>query len=260
MATIDFNDANNDGEGVDFLAYLNTWGTTFTPGYYGFFSTNPVDFSGNQFAVADSNSATVGGVGGADTVVIDSGSAGDLYYDMTSHVLAGAVDGATFGQGLSYNAGTDTFSQSSWDIDISGLGLTGTGAANPVHNFVYGIMQGNPANLISVLNSQNNTFNGSSGDDVIYSFDGNDTLTGGDGYDRFVFSGTDGNDVITDFNAAQDIIDISAWAAGSALSVTYAYDTVSGLYDATITDGVNGSISVQDIANNSLVSGLNLFV
>jgi len=31
-------------------------------------------------------------------------------------------------------------------------------AANPVHNFVYGIMQGNPANLLSVLNGQDNTF------------------------------------------------------------------------------------------------------
>ncbi len=260
MATIDFNDANNDGLGIDFLGYLEAWDASFTPGYYGFFSTNPVDFSGNQFAVADSNSATVGGVGSADTVVLDSGSAGDLYYDMTSHVLAGAVDGATFGRGLSYNSGTDTFSQSSWDIDINGLGLTGTGAANPVHNLVYGIMQGNPANLISVLNSQNNTFNGSAGDDVLYSFNGNDTLTGNGGYDTFIFGGTDGNDVITDFNAAEDIIDISAWAAGSALSVTYAYDAASGLYDATITDGVNGSISVQDIANNSLVNGVNLFV
>ena len=64
------------------------------------FSNSPADFSGNQFAVADSSSATVAGVGSADTVVLDSGGAGDLYYDMTSHVLAGAVDGATFGQGL----------------------------------------------------------------------------------------------------------------------------------------------------------------
>jgi len=260
MATIDFNDANNDGVGINFLSYLTAWDTSFTPGYYGFFSTNPADFVGNQFAVADSSSATVGGVGSADTVVLDSGSAGDLYYDMTSHVLAGAVDGATFGRGLSYNSGTDTFSQSSWDIDINGLGLTGTGAANPVHNFVYGIMQGNPANLLSVLNSQNNTFNGSSGSDVIYSFDGNDTLTGNGGADFFVFQGSDGNDVITDFNTAQDYINVLAWNAGGSLSISYAYDAVSGLYDATITDGVNGSISVQDIANNSLVSGVNLLV
>lgn len=259
MATIDFNDANNDGVGIDFLAYLADWDSSFNPGYYGFFSDNPSDFVGNQFAVADSNSATVAGVGSADTVVLDSGSADDLYYDMTSHVLAGAVDGATFGQGLSYNSGTDTFSQSSWDIDINGLGLTGTGPANAVHNFVYGIMQGDPTNLLSVLNSQNNTFNGSSGSDVLYSFDGNDTLTGGGGADLFVFQGSDGNDVITDFNAAQDFIDITAWAAGSALSVSYAYDAVSGLYDATVTDGVNGSISVQDIANSSLVLGVNLF-
>ena len=57
MATIDLNDANNDGVGVDFLNCLTAWDTSFTPGYYGFFSTNPADFAGNQFAVADSNSA-----------------------------------------------------------------------------------------------------------------------------------------------------------------------------------------------------------
>lgn len=259
MATIDLNDANNDGVGIDFLSYLTAWDTSFTPGYYGFFSTNPVDFVGNQFAVADSSSSTVGGVGSADTVVLDSGSAGDLYYDMLSHVLAGNVDGATFGQGLGYNSGSDTFSQSSWDIDINDLGLSGTGAANPVHNFVYGIMQGDPTNLLTVLNSQNNTFNGSSGADALYSFDGNDTLTGNGGSDFFVFQGSDGNDVITDFDAADDFIDVTAWAAGGSLSVSYAYDAVSGLYDATVTDGVNGSISVQDIANNALVSGVNLF-
>ena len=258
MATIDLNDANNDGVGLDFLTSLTAWDASFAPGYYGFFSNNPADFNGNQFAVADSSSATVAGVGSADTVVLDSGSAGDLYYDLTSHVLAGAVDGATFGQGLGYASGTDTFSQSSWDIDINDLGLTGTGAANPVHNFVYGIMQGNPANLLSVLNSQDNTFNGSSGADTLYSFDGNDTLTGNGGYDFFVFQGSDGNDVITDFNVLDDAIDVTAWAAGGSLSVSYAYDAVSGLYDATITDGVNGSISVQDIANGSLNSG-NLF-
>ena len=60
MATIDLNDANNDGVGVDFLDYLTAWDTSFAPGYYGFFSNNPADFVGNQFAVADSNSATVG--------------------------------------------------------------------------------------------------------------------------------------------------------------------------------------------------------
>ena len=75
----------------------------------------------------------------------------------------------------------------------------------------------------------------------------------------FVFQGSDGNDVITDFNVAQDFINVLAWNAGSSLSVSYAYDAVSGLYDATVTDGVNGSISVEDIANNSLVNGVNLF-
>lgn len=33
MATIDFNDANNDGVGINFLSYLSNWDTNFTPGY-----------------------------------------------------------------------------------------------------------------------------------------------------------------------------------------------------------------------------------
>lgn len=257
MAVINLNDANNDGTGIDFLTYLQNWDQTFDPGHYGFFSDNPVDFSGDQFAVADSDSRTVGGVGNADSVVVDSGNADDLYYDMRTHILGGSVDGLKFGQGLDYNRGDDSFSQDSHDIDISGLGLTGSGEGNPVHDLVYGIMKGNPANLLAVLNSQNNTFNGSSGDDRLYSFDGDDTFSGNAGFDTFVFQGTDGSDAILDFNVDEDVIDISAW--GDA-TITYQYDANSGLYDATITNGVNGTITVQDIAQDSLVYDVNLLV
>ncbi|NQU39644.1 MAG: hypothetical protein HQ523_06805 [Lentisphaerae bacterium] len=53
--------------------------------------------------------------------------------------------------------------------------------------------------------------NGGALDDVLSGGPGDDSLTGGPGADRFVFGGVDtGNDVITDYDIAVDVIDLSA--------------------------------------------------
>ena len=52
----------------------------------------------------------------------------------------------------------------------------------------------------------NSAFYGDAGNDTLIGGRGNDTLTGGDGADVFVFASQSDNDVIMDFNAAQDKI------------------------------------------------------
>lgn len=65
------------------------------------------------------------------------------------------------------------------------------------------------------------TINGGAGDDTITGGIGNDTLTGGTGADRFVFAGSAGKDVITDFSAAEgDRIQINGRGASFA-SLTF---------------------------------------
>jgi len=76
---------------------------------------------------------------------------------------------------------------------------------------------------------------GSAGDDVISGGRGNDwleggagndTLTGDAGHDTFVLRGNGGHDVVTDFNASEDIV---------------MFDTQSGVYDG-ILGGLHGSL------------------
>ena len=58
--------------------------------------------------------------------------------------------------------------------------------------------------------------NGGRGRDTLFGGQGDDTLTGGSGADTFVFLGSHGADVITDFAPGQDTIDIRSGAASSA--------------------------------------------
>lgn len=55
------------------------------------------------------------------------------------------------------------------------------------------------------------TLDGGAGDDILLDGPGQDTLTGGAGADIFVLTADGQRDVITDFNPAQDRIDLSAW-------------------------------------------------
>ncbi len=250
MATITLSDANADGTGVDLLDYLNTYDSTFARGSFGFFSDSALDLAGNQYAFSEAASSTVSGVPStADSVVIGSGSGGDFTYNYSVHTLDGTLDSVSFGQGLSYSSGTDSFSQSATDVAISGLGLSGSGTGNPVHTLIYDLMGGSTSVLLSTLNAQNNTIVGSSGDDIIQSFDGADTLTGGAGYDTFVFDGTDGSDTITDFSVVEDTINVTAWASSSYSDLSISY---SG-GNAVVAYGAN-SITLLNVAENTLSS------
>ena len=53
------------------------------------------------------------------------------------------------------------------------------------------------------------SLSGGLGDDILIGGEGNDTLSGGSGADKFVFAVGDGLDVITDFNASEDTIELA---------------------------------------------------
>jgi Ca2+-binding RTX toxin-like protein len=57
---------------------------------------------------------------------------------------------------------------------------------------------------------------GGDGNDVLHGGQGNDLLTGGAGADSFAFSGSNGMDTITDFQAGLDKIDIHGYGAALA--------------------------------------------
>jgi serralysin len=266
--TITLSDAGGDGNGVDFLSYLQEYATYFSSGYFGFFSANPADFAGNNFAIADGAATTVGAVTSDTwTVVADSGSASDLYYDFATHVLAGSLDGLSFGSGLTYDVATDSFSQASSDIDISGLGLTGTGSGNVVHNVIWGLMNSDTGALLGQLSDDDLVVNGSTGGDVIYGFAGNDVLTGNGGDDVFVFdldaTGTAlagiGTDTVSDFSVLDDVIRIGLDANYDSYAeiLAAATDTAGGV---TLDFGDYGSLTLAGVAVADLTTDNFAFV
>lgn len=230
---------------TDLKAYLAAWTSVDPLSGYGAFS--PATSPYTQWAGGDE-----GGSRPTDSVLLQGnftyGSSGDF---------VGTVDSLTFGDGLSGSAGTG-FSVDTPELTID---LNGASAITAFDYAIYGLMgtsgTANPNYLYAYFDTVGTEQHGTSGDDVQYSFNGSDTFFSGTGYDTFVFDGTDGSDTIVDFDVADDLIDIDAWGAASfgALSVSWAYDVNTSLYDATITYNGNGnSISVQDIALNSLNS------
>jgi Ca2+-binding RTX toxin-like protein len=213
--TITAFDANNDGVGLNYSAYLTKFDTTFVRDGFGYFSDNPMDMSGDEYAV----SAGAGPlpIAKGQSVIIDSGSAGDVVYDFATHTLGGTVDAIQFGDGLTYKASTDDFTTKP-DLEISGLGLTGSGPGNQVSNLVNDLMNGNVAQLNSHVNTSPVTFVGSTGKDTFIGFSGADWLRGNAGNDTL--NGGAGNDTISggvgnDYLAGAQGNDILAGNAGN---------------------------------------------
>ncbi len=89
--------------------------------------------------------------------------------------------------------------EGTWGVDY----WTGRGEENETY-YAYG-----GADILYGGGGNDRLFGGE-GDDTLYGGDGNDTLYGGDGRDDFVFKSTDmaGNDIISDFELGQDILDL----------------------------------------------------
>jgi predicted outer membrane repeat protein len=99
--------------------------------------------------------------------------------------------------------------------------------------------------------SGNDMLAGSSGNDVLVGGIGNDTLTGGVGVDTFTFASLDERgDRITDFNAADDTILVSAAGFGGGLKVGSALAASQFVLGSTATDG--GDRFMYDKANGAL--------
>jgi hypothetical protein len=191
--TITANNANGDGTGIDVTAYL---GTFVSPGYspvgFGHFSTSDSDFSGNQYAVTEQTNLI------ADTskqaIVFESGGPpNSIDYDFNTHIVGGDLAAISFGYGVTYNSGTDSFPLSQLDLRISGLGLVNqSGANSTVSELLNDGRIGSITNLSNLLASNAIVFAGSTGADVFTGYAQNDAMTGGGGNDAL--NGANGSD------------------------------------------------------------------
>lgn len=194
--TINANDANKDGKGINFAAYLANYNKTFTrAGYGGFNSSDPMAMSGTQYY---SNDASKYGV------VLTSGKTA-WKYNMMTHKVTGSLNTVEFGSSIALDSKTNTFKMTS-DVKITGLGVTDTTLGGQLLSDIMGgksTVAGATAGLVKILSANSIVFNGSTGsdsfsgyakDDVISGGDGNDALYGNGGNDTL--RGGNGNDVL----------------------------------------------------------------
>ena len=208
--------------------------------------------NGADTLVGGGGGDTLDGGGGADTM---SGGAGNDTYIV--NVLADSVV-ELGGQGVDTVRSSVTHTLSG---DVENLIITSVAAVNGNGNTLgNSITGGSAANVLNGLGGAD-TIDGGTGGDTINGGTGSDTLTGGGGADIYVFNaalGPANDDVITDFNFANDFIHIdnavftglalgalaaSAFHAGTAAAAAddrIIYDAATGAlyFDA---DGVGGA-------------------
>lgn len=178
-----------------------------------------------------------------------------IYTGMTApaHVVAGAIETLTFGDGA-YNDGSlaaNLFSIEGLDTTLS-TGLLDNdddGAHDAVesggetHALINDLMNGGTSVMEDILNANNLIYNGTAADETFDSFQGNDLMFGGGGDDTFRFYEDNGEDVVFDFCAGSgDILSFSSAVfddAADALAHTTSYGY--GNFGFSIIDDGNGN-------------------
>ncbi|NDW44236.1 calcium-binding protein [Ruegeria sp. PrR005] len=100
--------------------------------------------------------------------------------------------------------------------------------------------------------SGNDTLHGGAGDDTLKGGSGNDRMSGGDGADRFIVTLGMGQDTVTDFDAATDVLDLSALSAAERAAIVISTD---GAGNAVHRLGDGSSITLVPTPENHQPTG-----
>ena len=233
---------------------------------------------GNDLLTGDAGNDTLSGGTGDDAVFggtgddTISGNAGtDYLYGGEGHdqVFGGDGDDQSFG-----GAGNDSlFGGNDNDIIYGGDGndVLGGDAGNDLLSGDAGAdhISGGDGTDTLLGSSGNDTLKGGAGDDVLRGGTGVDVLSGGAGDDRFLLSGKDGDDVVTDFDTtltkgrSADQLDVSELSHSDRRAVR-AWDvkvTDDGFGNARLTFPMGESVVLQGIkadafAKSNLMSAI----
>jgi len=97
----------------------------------------------------------------------------------------------------------------------------------------------------------NDTVSGGSGDDTLFGGAGNDLFAGGDGADTFAFFAGNGDDIILDFDLANDTLDLSGTAfdfmSTADIQARTTVDEVEGVSGIRIDTGGGDSVFITDL-------------
>lgn len=189
--------------GVDFNAYLDAFEAAFVRNGNGFFSDDPRDLGGDEFAQSSGDDATLP-IDSGLSYIAESGDDGDFAYDFATNTVGGTLDGLQFGDGLTYDAEADDFTTDA-AVTIRGLGLEGTGPGNEVSEVLGGLRESDLDALRDLLRGDDIDFDGSAGADAFKGFGpGDDELSGAKGADTL--NGAGGDDEIEGGAGADSLI------------------------------------------------------
>ncbi|WP_197432335.1 beta strand repeat-containing protein, partial [Agrobacterium vitis] len=252
----------------------STYGDTYTG------STYAAEYNvgaGNDTVLAGSGAEKINGGTGTDTasyalstagvsvnLVTNVGSGGYAEGDQYNsvEVVAGSDYSDTFttstDKTLLGGLGDDTYDIASSASTITenadaGIDLVKTSNASyTLGDNLENLTYTGTANFTGSGNSADNVLTGGAGDDVLDGGTGNDALYGGEGSDVFVFNTSYGNDVVFDFQASSDTIDLTGMG--------FATVSDAAAYASEIEDGVlfnfgNGdTLTVHGLSYASLTS------
>jgi len=126
-------------------------------------------------------------------------------------------------------------------LNVENLTLTGTATINGTGNDLANVLIGNT--LAHLLNGMTGAdgLNGGNGDDTLIGGQGADTLTGGAGSDIFRYlASTERGDVVADYRAIDDTIEVSASGFGGGL-VAGMNLAATGRYLSNLTGDANAA-------------------
>ena len=205
-------------------------------------------------------------LGGADTITVDdlSGTGTrQVAIDLSSPAGSGTGDGAADTVIVNGTAGNDHISVASngTSVVVSGLAadvtIIGAEAAND--KLVINAQGGNNRIDASALQAGqiNLVINGGAGNDTLIGSVGNDVLFGGSGVDTFAFAGNFGHDTVADFLAGSgkgvdDLLQFDRSIFSDFNDVLQHAQQIGN--DTTITVDPNRSVTLQNVALNSLTA------
>lgn len=191
--------------------------------------------SGNDILMGGSGIDNLAGEAGADVIY------GNLEVD---YLDGGTGDDTIFGGQNSGAARLDAYGVLRQQDGVETI-VGGDGNDSIFGNYGNDILSGGAGNDTLFGGQNEDTLDGGAGDDLLLGNRENDNLTGGLGADTFFFA-TDGqgDDVVTDFNAAE----------GDKLAFTTAYSTSSSGSDLVITHG-GGTVTLIGVSPSGLESG-----
>lgn len=198
------------------------------------------DGGNDTFYAGAGNDVLYGGAGN-DTLYGDGGSNWFDGGDGDDVIFLGPDASIAFG-----GAGSDTF---------YGAAAGDTHDGGDGNDFVYA----NDGNDIVRGGAGDDDLFGDAGDDRIAGETGNDWIGGGDGSDTFVFAKNDGNDIIVDFVAGTDKIELSGLTGINTFADVLA-SVVENPDDIVIDFGAEGSMRLYGVTKASLQAGDFTFV